>query len=159
MTDSIPLCFSTQVWFYCTAMFGSLPCWKMKFLAKRGFQDRKANAAQTMRRPLQCLTDGCRHSLLYLWPDVRPATSLTFTFLTSTCCLSAVEDCFGLPLPSSTWQVFLNLQDTLHTMLRCTKQSPNSSLGIALLAQKLLFYVCLQLYHLWHRYKTTDAFL
>lgn len=44
-------------------------------------------------------------------------------------------------------------------MLRCTKQSPNSSLGIALLAQKLLFYVCLQLYHLWHRYKTTDAFL
>lgn len=44
-------------------------------------------------------------------------------------------------------------------MLRCTKQSPNSSLGIALLAQKLLFYVCLQRYHLWHRYKTTDAFL
>lgn len=44
-------------------------------------------------------------------------------------------------------------------MLRCTKQSPNSSLGIALLAQKLLFYVCLQLYHLWHRYKTTAAFL
>lgn len=79
MTDSIPLCFSTQVWFYCTAMFGSLPCWKMKFLAKRGFQDRKANAAQTMRRPLPCLTDSCRYSLLYLWPDVLLDASLCKT--------------------------------------------------------------------------------